>query len=39
MKKKIALIATASFAAGVGKDGTIVAKKGKATTIAALVSE
>ncbi len=32
------LIATSAFAAGVGKDGTIVAKKGKATTIAELVA-
>lgn len=33
-----ALIATTAFAAGVGKDGTIAAKKGKATTIAELVA-
>lgn len=33
-----ALFATSAFAAGVGKDGTIVAKKGKANSIAELVA-
>lgn len=33
-----ALLAAPAFAAGVGKDGTIAAKKGKATTIAELVA-
>jgi hypothetical protein len=33
-----ALLATPAFAAGVGKDGTIAATKGKATTIAELVA-
>ena len=33
-----ALLTSAAFAAGVGKDGTIAAKKGKATTVAELVA-